>query len=248
MSTISIFKVLFLFLISGFAFASNLEHTLPTIKFNVSDKKSLQRGSKVYMENCLGCHSLKYVRFKSLAEGIGIVNTEKEVLSDYIRKNWTFNVTNMNNNVLSNMKSEDAVKWFGKTPPDLSLVTRYRGPNWVYAYMNSFYYDSAKIWNVNNSIFPDVGMPHVLISQQGAQKAIYNKTGHISELVLMGDGTMSTAGYKSMLYDLVNFLTYVGEPTKELRIRIGCYVLPFLFVFTLFSYYLYKDYWKNIKK
>lgn len=248
MSVINILKALFLFFISGFVFASNVEHSLSTIKFNVSDEKSLQRGSKVYIENCLGCHSLKYVRFKALAEGIGVVTTENEVLSDYIKKNWTFNVTNINNSVLSNMKSLDAVKWFGKTPPDLSLITRYRGSNWVYTYMNSFYYDNTKVWNVNNLIYPDVAMPHVFLGKQGVQKAVYNKNGTISELILVGDGSMSTAGYKSMVYDLVNFLTYVGEPTKELRVRIGYYVLPFLVVFTIFSYYLYKDYWKNIKK
>lgn len=241
-------KFLILLFCFSNVFASTGTVILPNISFDVTDKESLQRGANVYMENCVGCHSLKYVRYKSLAEGIGIINKDtKEVLNDFIQKNWTFNIVNINNSVLSNLTQDAAVKWFGKTPPDLSLITRYRGSNWVYMYMKSFYYDNTKVWNVNNQVFPDVGMPHVLLDKQGLQNAIYDNHGNIINLTLVEAGTMSVDGYDSLVYDLVNFLTYVGEPIKALRIKLGMFVIPFLIVFTYFAYCLKKEYWKDIK-
>lgn len=228
-------------------------NTLTSIKFNETDLSSLQRGANIFFENCVGCHSLKYMRYKSLAEGLGIfkeVNGKKEILNSFIEKNWTFNVVNVNSSIITTLDSQDSVKWFGKVPPDLSLISRFRGTHWLYNYLNSFYYDSEKIWKVNNFVFPDVAMPHVLLDKQGLQEFVQFekvnlKNGH---LILSQEGLMTDEGYKSYIYDLVNFLNYVGEPIKRERIKFGYIILPVFLLLTVFSFFLKQDFWSLIKK
>lgn len=246
------FGICIFFFFSVFAFAStnyNL-HAVSKVKFDITDVLSLQRGAKIFFENCVSCHGIKYVRYKNLAEGLDFVSSlnKNEVLSDFIQKNWTFNVVNINSRILSNMSDLDAVNWFGKPPQDLSLITRFRGSNWVYAYLKSFYYDNAKPWKVNNLVFPDVAMPHVLVEKQGLQKISYKDDGFtVNNLGMMQSGTMTETGFDSFLYDLVNFLTYVGEPVKALRIRIGLFVVSFFVLFTIVAYLLKKEFWKDIR-
>ena len=194
------------------------------------------------MKNCLGCHGLKYVMYKNLAEGIGIVHNDI-VDESYIKNNWTFNDdSNINDKILSPIDKKDALDWFGVIPPDLSLVTRYRGSDWVYTYLKSFYKDDNKTWGVNNLIFVDVAMPHVLNSIQGNQ--ILDKDGHLN---LIKEGSLDSKDYDIVVSDLVNFLTYVGDPVKEKREIIGIYVLLFLFLFSILSYFLKREFWKDIK-
>ena len=238
--------VFFCFFITNILFAS--EHSVPLYKFsdNYKDKPSLQRGSEIFMRNCLGCHSLKYLMYKGLAEGIGIINDKNEVDELYLKNNWFFSDDiNINDRILSPISKQDSLNWFGVLPPDLSLVSRYRGNDWIYTYLKSFYEDNNKIWGVNNLIFPDVAMPHVLNSIQGNQ--ILNKKNNSYVLELSKEGSLNSKEYDIVVSDIVNFLSYVGEPTKEKRESIGVYVLLFLFLFTFLFYFLKKEIWKDIK-
>ena len=239
------FKILFfLFIFPVFLFASEKSYHLDKISVDCKDKPSLQRGAEIFMKNCLGCHGLKYVMYKGLAEGIGIINNN--VVDElYIKNNWTFDSdTNINERILSPLNKNDSLNWFGVIPPDLSLVTRYRGSDWVYTYLKSFYEDNSKVWGVNNLVFPDVAMPHVLNSIQGNQ--ILNKEGE-PNLKLFNEGSLSPQDYNLVIFDIVNFLSYVGDPVKEKREIIGKYVLLFLFIFTVLTYFLKKEFWKDIK-
>ncbi|QQG46895.1 MAG: cytochrome c1 [Candidatus Azosocius agrarius] len=238
--------ILFLFFMSNVLFASEKSIHLDKFVINHKDKASLQRGAEVFMRNCLGCHGLKYVMYKGLAEGLGIVLSDNVVDKDYIKNNWIFNDdVNINDHIFSPISQKDAINWFGILPPDLSLVTRYRSSDWVYTYLKSFYEDTNKIWGVNNLIFPDVAMPHILNNIQGNQ--ILSKNGEKPFLKLVKKGSLSDKDYDIVISDIVNFLSYVGDPVKEKRELIGIYVLLFLLCFAILSYFLKKEFWKNIK-
>ncbi len=180
-----------------------------------SDRQSLQRGAQLFMDSCKGCHSLQYMRYKELADGIGF--------SDPIKENWMYSDGNVNDPIITAMSKEDAAKWFGILPPDLSLTARARGVDWLYTYMRSFYQDDKRPWGVNNKVFPDVAMPHVLNWMQDSDE------------------------YDTIVADLVNFLSYVGEPVQVERQRMGIWVLIFLSIFAAFAYLLKREYWKDIK-
>jgi ubiquinol-cytochrome c reductase cytochrome c1 subunit len=152
------------------------------------------------------------------------------------------------------MPAKEAKGWFGTVPPDLSLVARARGADWVYTYLRSFYLDETRPLGVNNRVFPDVGMPHALWPIQGWQRPVY-KTGHsadgqeekvLERLELTQAGQLNTAEFDRAVSDLVNFLAYVAEPVRVERERLGIWVLLFLAVFTVLAYFLKKEYWKDI--
>jgi len=149
--------------------SSNIK--LKEAKINLEDTQSLQRGAKIFFENCQGCHGLKYIRYSDLAIGLKINEQTEKSLEKLIKEKFmhSINGINENNLILSPMYKENSVKWFGKTPPDLSLVARYRGPDWIFTYMKTFYKDSSRPFGVNNLIFPQVGMPHILLKYQGVQ-------------------------------------------------------------------------------
>ncbi len=252
---ISLLKIVcfyyFFMLFFNLSYASSGFVSLPKVKFNGNDFLSLQRGANFYFENCIGCHSIKYARYKNLAEGLRLITSDdkKEILSVFVQKNWTFNTVSLNSNILSNLRVSDSVKWFGKATPDLSLVTKFRGANWVYMYLKSFYYDSTKQWKMNNLVFPDVAMPNVLVNIQGLQEVVYKSDGiTVDCLKITKTGSLSLESYDNFVYDLVNFLTYVGEPKKQERVHFGYIFLPCLVIFSIFSYYLKKDYWSDLKK
>lgn len=235
--------IFFLFPIAFFS--SENSYHLQKAYVDHKDMPSLQRGADMFMKNCLGCHGLKYVRYKGLAEGIGVID-KGIVDEEYIKNNWTFNDDiNVNDYVVSPIDKNDALNWFGILPPDLSLVTKYRGSDWVYTYLKSFYKDVDKTWGVNNLIFPDVAMPHVLNHIQGNQ--ILVKNGEKYVLQLAKEGSISPKDYNIVVSDIVNFLSYVGEPFKEKRETIGIYVMFFLICFAILSYFLKKEFWKDIK-
>lgn len=240
---INIIFLLFFFPIS--LFSGEHLYNLYKAPVDCKDKPSLQRGAEIFMKNCLGCHGLKYVMYKNLAQEIGII--DKNIVDEmYIKNNWTFdNDFNVNNRIISPIDSNDALNWFGISPPDLSLVTRYRGSDWVYTYLKSFYEDVNRPWGVNNLVFSDVAMPHVLNSIQGNQ--ILNKNGEKHNLKLVQEGSLNAKDYDLVVSDIVNFLSYIGDPVKEKRETIGKYVILFLFLFTILSYFLKKEFWKDIK-
>ncbi|MBS0289112.1 MAG: cytochrome c1 [Proteobacteria bacterium] len=240
------------------AHASEAGVHLDKVKNNLCDKASLQRGASLYMNYCAGCHSLQYVRFKDLAKDLGIVDKKGNVLEKLVNDNLNFIGDKVTAPILVATPQEEAMKWFGVAPPDLSLVGRSRGKDWLYTYLRTFYVDPKRPWGVNNLTFPDVGMPHILLRLQGEQVPVYetqtmeDEEGKpyqkqvISHLELKTPGLLSKEEYDKAMTDLVNFLDYVGEPHKLERKRLGVWVLLFLVVFTLFAYLLKREYWKDV--
>lgn len=231
---------------------------LDKVHTQLCDKASLQRGAQVYTNYCSGCHSLQYLRFKDLARGIGIVDREGNVLDGLVNQNLNFISSNIYHPIQVAMPKKDGQKWFGVSPPDLSLIVRIRGKDWIYTYLKSFYADPHKPWGVNNVLFPDVAMPNVLQSLQGTQEAhfktvtLMDENGKpyekqvIDKLQLKTPGTLTPQEFDATIADLVNFLDYVGEPHKLERKKLGVWVLLFLVVFTLFAYLLKREFWKDV--
>jgi len=213
---------------------------------NVKDYASLQRGAKIYMTTCATCHSLKYVRYKEMAKQIEMVDSSGDILVDVVQDGLMYSGAKITDNIISALSSDDGEKWFGKSPPDLSLVARCRGVDWLFSYLRTFYKDDSKLWGVNNVVFPDVAMPHVLLNYQGL-KGLSGDDSHHINLKLIEQGSLNEKEYDLMVLDLVNFLSYVGEPHQLERKRIGRYVLVFLFILLVLVYLMKREYWKDIK-
>jgi ubiquinol-cytochrome c reductase cytochrome c1 subunit len=148
--------------------------------------------------------------------------------------------------ILTALSKDDGEKWFGKSPPDLSLVARCRGVDWLYTYLRTFYKDDSKLWGVNNITFPDVAMPHVLLNYQGLKSLSKDDANHIN-LKLIQQGSLNEKEFDLMILDLVNFLSYVGEPHQQERRRLGVFVILFLSVFLVITYLMKREYWKDVK-
>ncbi|QGU33238.1 cytochrome c1 [Thermochromatium tepidum] len=220
------------------------EH-LEQANIDLRDQASLQRGAKYFMNYCSGCHSLKYMRYNRLAKDLGI----DEIT---LRQNLIFGDAKPGDLITKSMTDDDALKWFGVVPPDLTLVTRWRSPDWVYTYLKGFYVDETRPYGVNNLVFPLVGMPHVLGDLQGRQEAILEpphepgKEPTIKGLRLVEKGDLSPKEYDTLVRDITNFLTYAGEPIRLERERLGRYVLLFLGFLFILAYMLKKEYWKDV--
>jgi ubiquinol-cytochrome c reductase cytochrome c1 subunit len=243
----------------GMSLASGGGHAkLDAVKIDLSDKASLQRGARTFVNYCLSCHSASYMRYNRMGEDLGISD-------ELVKENLMFAADKTGELMKAAMPKEDAKKWFGTAPPDLSLVTRSRGPEWFYTYMRSFYRDEKSSTGWNNTVFPSVAMPHVLYDLQGPQRAVYRTEKHESESVKDGKkvkkvteeqvfdrfeiekpGSMTPQQYDETMRDLTNFMVYVGEPAKLVRYRIGISVLVFLAIFLVVAYLLKKEYWKDV--
>jgi len=219
------------------------------IELDISDQASLQRGAHTYMNYCMGCHSLQYARYNRVAADLGIPE-------DMMQGNFIFAPETKVGDLMDNaMDSDNAKKWFGAAPPDLTLVARSRSPEWLYTYLRNFYQDDTRPYGVNNRVFPNVGMPHALLELQGllacapTEHAGDDMADHgdaCGELVVAQEGRMSIDEFDGRIYDLVNFLAYVAEPMKADRQRIGIYALLFLAVFFVFATLLNREYWKDV--
>lgn len=192
---------------------------------DITDSASLQRGAKLFMNYCVGCHSLKYVRYEAMAQDIGIVDDQSQVLNKVLATNLVLTGAKNTDPILMSMPPEDAKNWFGIIPPDLSLVGRSRGADWLYTYLRSFYPDPKKPWGVNNHVFPDVAMPHILSNLENR---------------------LSKPEFDASVRDLVNFLMLMSEPKQRERERLGVWVLLFLGVFLVFTWLLKREYWKDV--
>ena len=222
---------------------------------DLHDTASLQRGAQTYMNYCMGCHSLEHARYNRIARDL-------DISEELMMENLVFD-TDKKFGALATiaMQTEDSKKWFGATPPDLTLVARVRRPDWLYTYLRSFYEDPSRPWGVNNVVFKDVGMPHVLADLQGRQLkgtapvavGFDTLTGqeitedHEGVLYLEEKGALSPEEYDKLVYDLVNFMVYVAEPIALERQRLGWWVLLFLAIFFVPVYMLNKEYWRDIK-
>jgi len=216
--------------------ASAAGPSVPVDKANndLSDKESLKKGFKTYINYCLGCHQLQYQRYNRTFTDLGIEEADGVA-------NYMYTGDKVGGHILNSMPKKEAASWFGSAPPDLTLEARLRSPDWIYTYLRSFYIDESRPFGVNNTVFKDVGMPHVLQDLQGV--STIDEHGKLSPA--MG-GTLTAEEYDVVVRDLTNFLEYVGEPNKLERKAIGYWVLAFLFFFFIISYFLKKEYWKDI--
>ncbi len=213
---------------------------------DLSDKESLKKGFKTYLNYCLGCHQLQYQRYNRTFDDLGI--DKADGVANYMPTG-----DKVGGHILNTMPEEEAAKWFGSAPPDLTLEARLRSPDWIYTYLRSFYIDESRPFDVNNTVFKDVGMPHVLQSLQGVSTLVVHKEldehgeeHEVSSLSPAMGGSLTAEEYDVVIRDLTNFLEYVGEPNKLERKAIGYWVLAFLFFFFIISYFLKKEYWKDV--
>ncbi len=213
---------------------------------NADDHESLQRGARTFTNYCLSCHSASYMRFVRMTD-IGLTEAQ-------IKDNLLFTSDKVGNTMTAAMRPSDAKEWFGAPPPDLSVISRSRGSDWLYTYLRGFYRDASRATGWNNTVFDKVGMPHVLASLQGHQVAVMRtEQGEdgkphsvIDHLKLDKPGRLSPAEYDLLVGDLVNYLSWMGEPAAPTRSRIGVFVLLFLGIFLIIAFYLKKAYWKDI--
>ena len=240
-------------------YAAGASHKLLSTHVNLHNKASLQRGAQMFMNYCSGCHSLQYLRYNRMAKDIGIVDADGEADEALVRENLMFDQHHKFADLITNsMLKADAERWFGVAPPDLSVIARVRGADWLYTYLMSFYQDETRPMGVDNLVFAGVSMPDVLLELRGSQTPVYridkikiNGTIKdqkvIDHLQIIKPGTMSSSQFKQSVQDLVSFLVYVGEPAKLQRYKIGIGVLLFLVVLFVLMVLLKRAYWKGIK-
>jgi len=220
---------------------------LDEANIDLTDKASLQRGAKLFTNYCLNCHSASFMRYNRMGKDLGI--SDKLVADNLI-----FSDDKVGDLMKVAMTTEDGGAWFGTPPPDLSVIARAKGAgdvgaNWLYTYFRSFYVDEKRPFGMNNTVFKDVGMPHVLWELQGMQKLLNAEEvskGAAPEFALVSTGSMTADEYDTAARDLTNFLVYVGEPSKLKRLALGPWVLAFLFFFFIVAYAMKKEYWKDI--
>ncbi len=242
-------KIFITFLFAALPLLANASSGIHLDKANIdlSNQESLQNGARLFVNYCLSCHEASYMRYSRMAEDIGLSEEE-------LKKSFMFAGEKVGEQMTVAMSSADGTAYFGTKVPDLSVISRARGADWLYTYLRTFYQDDSRPWGVNNEAFADVGMPHVLWELQGVNKAIFethtdhdgNETQVISGYETVIPGSMSVEEYDSAVLDLVTFLEYMGEPAKLERYDLGVNVLIFLAIFFVFAYALKKEYWKDI--
>jgi len=213
---------------------------------NVEDNESLQRGAAVFVNYCLSCHSANYMRYNRMTE-IGLTELQ-------IKQNLLFASDKPGDQMRIAMRTKEAKAWFGATPPDLTVISRSRGADWLYTYLRSFYRDDSRPTGWNNLVFDKVGMPHVLQDLQGHMAPVYHTvTDHdgkehhaISHLELVKPGKVTPAEYDALVADLVNYLAWMGEPAQLDRKQIGLIVVLFLSIFFIIAFYMKKEFWKDV--
>ncbi len=221
------------------AVGAESEARLESFKVNLADKASLQSGASTFINYCMGCHSAGFSRYQRVADDLGI---PKEIAKEKLLFDHGKNLGDL---MVSSMPKESAKNWFGVAPPDLSLVARVRSPEWLQGYLKGFYTDTSRPFGVNNTVFKNVGMPNVLGNLQGQQVPCKSE-GCAGTTHVEGTGSMSPEEFDKFVYDLVNFLTYLGEPAAMQRETIGAYVLFFLAFLFVFAFMLNREYWKDV--
>jgi len=186
---------------------------------DISDTASLQNGAKLFMNYCSGCHAIGFMRYNRIAQDLNLSDS-------LVAEHLMFAGEKPGETITTAMPKEGAAKWFGVTPPDLSLVARAKGTDWIYTYLRGFYEDDSKVFGVNNKVLENASMPDVLWSLKEGK---------------------SEAEFDQDVRDITNFLDYVGEPAKLIRTRLGVWVLLFLGVLLVLTYLLKKEYWKDVK-
>ena len=244
---------------------------LEQANIDLGNHASIQRGAKLFVNYCMGCHSAKYVRYKLF--------TEVGLTEDDIKENLMFTDGKIGDLMKIAMPEDDAAKWFGAPAPDLTLVARIRhgGADWIYSYLKGFYTDPSRPMGVNNTVFPNVGMPHVLWEMQGVQSPVYRyeaqHDGHsvaefeteaeaaayvqehgeayriekvVDHLEMAQPGSLTTEEYDQVARDLATYLAYISEPMKLERQSMGVWAMLFLIVFSVIAYLMKKEWWKDV--
>ena len=224
---------------------------------DLNNQASLQRGAKLFTNYCLSCHGAAVSRYNRVARDIGLTEQQMQdnlmFIADF-SKLKEGEPTKVGSLMSVALQTNDAKKMFGTKVPDLSLVARSRGADWLYTYLTTFYVDEKRPYGVNNQRFPDVGMPHVLWELEGLKKAIYKTEKGVDgkdHQVITGfetvvEGKMTAAEYDNAVRDLVNFMVYLGEPAQLVRYKIGVWVILFLLILLVVAYGLKKEYWKDV--
>jgi ubiquinol-cytochrome c reductase cytochrome c1 subunit len=241
-----IFLVLLLTLAPAWVMAAGGGIHLDEANIDPTNKQSLQRGARLFVNYCLSCHSAALMRYERIGKDLGI--DEK-----LVAENLMFTGGKVGDLMTVATADADTKEWFGTVPPDLTVIARARGVDWLYTFLRSFYRDDSKITGVNNLVFADVGMPHVMWELQGWQEPVittikdHDGTERKSvALELVEPGLLSPKEYDRAMRDLVNFLDYMGEPAKYERRHLGVKVLMFLFLFLGLAYLLKREYWRDI--
>ena len=244
--------------VAGFAAGPSVP--LDKVEIDLRDKAALQDGARTFVNYCMGCHEAKFQRYERVADDIGIPH-------ELMMENLVMTDAKIGDHMRIGMQADDAKSWFGAAPPDLTLVARVRGTDWLYTYLRTFYEDPTRPLGWNNKAFPNVGMPHVLAGLQGrpvigckqvqivtdGRKQFDPLTGTAltheacDQLTVLPDtGTLSEEQYDEKIKNLVTFMAYSANPVKLESQRIGTYVLLFLAFFFVFAYLLKREYWKDI--
>jgi cytochrome c1 len=245
------------------AMAAESDYPMEPMDPNLRDLPSLQNGFRLYVNYCIGCHSLGFQRYERTADDL-------EIPHDLVLENLIFANQKIGEHMVSAIDTEASKNWFGAPPPDLTMVARVRSPEWIYNFLKTFYVDDTRPLGVNNLVFPNVGMPHVLINLQGVPRMGCVQVPQTAagggemrdplqpgravteekcdELVLEeGTGLYTPDQYDQAVYDISNFLYYVGDPSRLERYRLGIYVLLFLVILYVFTWLLGREYHKAVR-
>ena len=227
--------ILILLLIQSPLILSSEDINLEQAPIDLSDQPSLQKGARTFINYCLNCHSAKYMRYNKLLD-IGLSKKD-------IKNNLLFTCKKIGDPMEISMSVKDSKKWFGAAPPDLSVVARSRGSDWIYSYMKGFYRDNSREIGWNNLVYVNSAMPHILWELQGEQELDKN-TGNLS---IIKAGKLNQKEYDAVITDLTNFITYMSEPDQLKRKKMGFYVIGFLLLLLVLTINLKKEFWKDVK-
>ena len=226
-------------LAAGLATAQEAHLSAPRIESH--NKTALQRGARLFHNYCLSCHSAHFARYQRMGEDLGIP-------TEQLKANLMFTTTKPGDTMQVAMRAKDAEGWFGKPPPDLSLSARYRGQAWLYNYLKGFYQDDKRPFGVNNAVFPDVAMPHVLVNLEGLKRRVAaNGKGHQEHYEQVSPGLLDEAGYDRAVRDIVAYMSYLAEPVSLKRPLLGVLVLIFLGALLILAILLKREVWKDVQ-
>lgn len=236
----SFFTIVGLLFSMNFSYAASSDFPLKPVLIDLNNKASLQRGAQIFFNNCSGCHTLKYHRYSKFVKDLGL--SEELIKENLILTSTKGEKTKLGSVIVNSINPDSIKEVFGVIPPDLTLTARSRGPEWIYTFLTSFYEDNTRPMGVNNLLYPNVNMPHVLWYKEGLK-------GFDDDNILVEKikGNLSQKEYEKEMTDLVNFLTYVSEPAQLERYSIGFWVMIFLVIFVFITYLLKIEYWRDIK-